>query len=101
MKISQNFVAFSEYMNFNRLYSKKRDEPGLFSYEYNQLHILGLLDMYFDAAVVIVTNPSLLFKWALAILWAQSRKKDLIKTIIFFSFIGPFSSPLIASNSLQ
>ena len=32
--------------------------------------ILGLLGMYFDAAVVFVTKSSLLFRLALAILWA-------------------------------
>ena len=31
--------------------------------------ILGLLGMYFDAAVVFVTNSSLLFRLAVAILW--------------------------------
>ena len=31
--------------------------------------ILVLLDMYFDAAVVFVTNSSLLFRFAVAILW--------------------------------
>ena len=33
------------------------------------IHILGLLCLYFDAAVVLVTNSSLLFRLALAILW--------------------------------
>ena len=31
--------------------------------------ILGLLSMYFDAVVVFVTNSSLLFRLAVAILW--------------------------------
>jgi xanthosine utilization system XapX-like protein len=31
--------------------------------------ILGLLGMYFDAAVVFVTSQTLLFRLALAILW--------------------------------
>ena len=31
--------------------------------------ILGLLGMYFDAAVVFVMNSSLLFRLAVAILW--------------------------------
>ena len=35
--------------------------------------ILGLLGMYFDAAVVFVTKSSLLFKLAVAILWRDSR----------------------------
>ena len=33
--------------------------------------ILGLLGMYFDAAVVFVTKSSLLFKLAMAILWCR------------------------------
>ena len=32
------------------------------------MQILGLLGMYFDAAVVFVTNSSLLFRFAMAIL---------------------------------
>ena len=32
------------------------------------MQILGLLGMYFDAAVVFVTNSSLLFRLAMAIL---------------------------------
>ena len=34
------------------------------------LQILGLLGMYFDAVIVIVTNFSFLFRLALAILWS-------------------------------
>ena len=33
--------------------------------------ILGLLGMYFDAAVVFVTNSSLLLRLAVAILWCR------------------------------
>ena len=33
------------------------------------MHILDLLGMYFDAAVVFVTNSQLLFRFTLAILW--------------------------------
>ena len=33
------------------------------------MQILGLLGMYFDAAVVFVTNFLLLFRLAMAILW--------------------------------
>ena len=33
------------------------------------MQILGLLGMYFDAAVVFVTNSSLLFRFAMAILY--------------------------------
>ena len=36
------------------------------------MQILGLLGMYFDAAVVFVTNSSLLFRFAMAILWAAT-----------------------------
>ena len=32
------------------------------------MQIVGLLNMYFDAAVVFVTNSLLLFRWALAIM---------------------------------
>ena len=35
------------------------------------MQILGLLGMYFDAAVIFVTNFALLFRLALAILWRQ------------------------------
>ena len=37
--------------------------------------ILGLLDMYFDAAVVFVTNSSLLFRLAVAILWLEQNSQ--------------------------
>ena len=36
--------------------------------------ILGLLGMYFDAAVVFVTSQTLLFRLALAILWLYPTK---------------------------
>ena len=36
------------------------------------MEILGLLGMYFDAAVVFITNSLLLFSFALAILWPLS-----------------------------
>ena len=36
------------------------------------MQILGLLGMYFDAAVVFVTRHSLLFRLALAILCSES-----------------------------
>ena len=38
------------------------------------MQVLGLLDMYFDAAVVFVTSHSLLFKLALAILCYPTEK---------------------------
>ena len=52
------------------------------------MQILGLLGMYFDAVVVLVTNFSLLFRFALAILWvgvaiAPVSKKLAVKVHIF------------------
>ncbi len=46
------------------------------------MQILGLLGIYFDATVVFVTNSSLLFRFAMAILWTQnsSRLKVTYKT---------------------
>ena len=41
--------------------------------------ILGLLGMYFDAAVVFVTNSSLLFRLAVAILWTLESRRVKIK----------------------
>ena len=38
--------------------------------------ILGLLGMYFDAAVVFVTKSSLLFRLAVAILCQENEKKN-------------------------
>ena len=51
--------------------------------------ILGLLDMYFDAAVVFVTNSSLLFRLALAILCTQKslcekKKENTLKNTRLF-----------------
>ena len=37
------------------------------------MQILGLLGMYLDAVVVFVTNSSLFFRLALAILWMSSN----------------------------
>ena len=50
--------------------------------------ILGLLSMYFDAAVVFVTKSSLLFRLAVAILCSTTEDKlasavDAIKVIKF------------------
>ena len=39
------------------------------------MQILGLLGMYFDAAVVFVTNSSLLFRFAMAILCNGTKVK--------------------------
>ena len=50
------------------------------------MQILGLLGMFFDAAVVFVTNSSLLFRFAMAILWTvRSLMKD--SNIIFFHIL--------------
>ena len=38
--------------------------------------ILGLLGMYFDAAVVFVTSQTLFLRLALAILWLQSEEVE-------------------------
>ena len=38
--------------------------------------ILGLLGMYFDAAVVFVTKSSLFFRFAAAILWKRGVKRS-------------------------
>jgi hypothetical protein len=46
--------------------------------------ILGLLGMYFDAAVVFVTSQTLLFRLALAILCVTINDKS--KVVIFVSF---------------
>ena len=40
------------------------------------MQVLGFLGMYFDAAVVFVTNSSLLFRLAMAILWHLVRKQN-------------------------
>ena len=41
--------------------------------------ILGLLGMYFDAAVVFVTSQTLLFRLAMAILCNGSNANDVLK----------------------
>ena len=45
---------------------------------FQMMQILGLLDMYFDAAVVFVTNYSLLFRLAMAILWLLLAKISIL-----------------------
>ena len=45
------------------------------------MQILGLFDMYFDAAVVFVTNSSLLFRLAMAILWHLSGEVVEVKNL--------------------
>ena len=42
--------------------------------------ILGLLGMYFDAAVVFFTMASLFFRMAMTVLWAGTEIPDLICT---------------------
>ena len=49
--------------------------------------ILGLLGMYFDAAVVFVMKSSLLFRLTVAILWAW-RWKTTLWVVWFFFFLG-------------
>ena len=44
--------------------------------------ILGLLGMYFDAAVVFVTKSSLLFKLAVAILWIELRSNGVKRLFV-------------------
>ena len=38
------------------------------------MQILGLLGMYFDAVIVFVTNSTLLFRLAMAILWLKPSR---------------------------
>ena len=45
------------------------------------MQILGLFGMYFDAAVVFVTNSSLLFRLAMAILWHLSGEVVQVKNL--------------------
>ena len=47
------------------------------------MQILGLLGMYFDTAVIFVKNFSLLFRFALAILWKNSYLLDHIFSILY------------------
>ena len=46
--------------------------------------ILGLLGMYFDAAVVFVTKFSLFFRLAVAILWKVKVNEEKKKPIFHF-----------------
>ena len=52
--------------------------------------ILGLLGMYFDAAVVFVTSQTLLLKLAVAILW-YGRKLGAIRNDKVFFWLKFFS----------
>ena len=63
---SENFRNFS----FLKIYIKKNVWKVGFQY----MLILGLLGMYFDAAVVFVTKSSLFFRLAVAILWHNKYK---------------------------
>ena len=51
--------------------------------------ILGLLRMYFDAAVVFVTSHTLLFRLALAILW-EGQWRGIIMGVTRLLLLGPF-----------
>ena len=71
-KISERSENFWKFL-FLKIYFIKKVWKGGFQL----MLILGLLGMYFDAAVVFVTNSSLLFRLAVAILcvvieWSQS-----------------------------
>ena len=51
--------------------------------------ILGLLGMYFDAVVVFVTNSSLLFRFAMAILWFIVSVKSCFGFIwLYYAFLS-------------
>ena len=71
---SENFRKFS----FLKIYIKKNAWKVGFQF----MLILGLLGMYFDAAVVFVTNSSLFFRLAVAILC--------IEQFVFFAFFFLF-----------
>ena len=48
--------------------------------------ILGLLGMYFDAAVVFTLKSSLLFKLVMAILWIELTPR------VFYIIMTPYST---------
>ena len=56
------------------------------------MQVLGLLGMYFDAAVVFVTNSSLLFRLVMAILWGVSmtnlKSRVLWVSVSFIAIFG-------------
>ena len=45
--------------------------------------ILGLLGMYFDAAVVFFTNSSLFFRMAMAVLWCSSNLAIKLNAVLY------------------
>ena len=49
------------------------------------MQILGILGIYFDAVVVFVTNFSLLFRLALAILWTERILGQSLLTHVLYS----------------
>jgi hypothetical protein len=55
---------------WNKIYFIKKIMKWALKGGFQLMLILGLLDMYFDAAVVFVPKSSVLFRLALAILWA-------------------------------
>ena len=64
------------------------------------MQILGLLGMYFDAAVVFVTNSSLLFRFAMAILWTCCVQKLFLtfRTTFVHNMFFPCSAKRRASD---
>ena len=59
---------------WNKIYSKKNQFlkivlSEVWKGEFQLIEILVLLGMYFDAVVVFVTSQTLLFRFALALLW--------------------------------
>ena len=50
------------------------------------MQILGILGIYFDAAVVFVTNFSLLFRLSLAILWGATFNAQLWWSLAWFPY---------------
>ena len=70
---------FLKIFIFENLLHKKGLKGG-----FQLMLILGLLVMYFDAAVVFVTKSSLLFRLALAILWLINVSKKIYLSVILY-----------------
>ena len=69
-----HFIKFSKAVSYP-LWSKSYFTTLTFrgTFKFQLVQILVLLGMYFNAAVVFVTSHSLLFRLALAMLWALSN----------------------------
>ena len=63
------------------------------------MQILDLLGMYFDAVVVFVTNFSLLFRFAMAILWDWQSRNPALLSNVCIDLVPEFSLKLIYNNS--